>query len=403
MCSILALVLAAYGLAALGQPVPSFPARAERVVVDVVVTDRDGSPILGLSPSDFEVSDDGERQRIASFEAVAPRPPRAAGSEGPVAQVHGPSPPGTASGQSYVVAFDDVNMTPFKAGQAKAAIASFLRSLAADDRVLLLSTSTGEGLLAGSEAERRDLLSMLPGLKAGHLPDSSPDRMSDYEAMLIDVLRDADTQARVARRISARSGPGGSLSITALAAEAYLRATGRIRDTLRTLGRLLSGMSGEPGRKSVILVSEGFILEPRIEEFREVTQAAMRVNAVLYFVDARQLNLGSAEYPAEFNALGVAGDLAPSLAEETGATVGSETLATDTGGFSIRNTNDLAEGMRRIGAEARTYYLLGYDTAKEPDGKFRKIRVKVGRKGVRVRARKGYYAERRPAPAGSGR
>jgi len=88
----------------------------------------------------------------------------------------------------------------------------------------------------------------------------------------------------------------------------------------------------------VILVSEGFILEPRIEEFREVTQAAMRVNAVLYFVDARQLNLGSAEYPAEFNALGVAGDLAPSLAEETGATVGSETLATDTGGFSIRNT-----------------------------------------------------------------
>jgi hypothetical protein len=48
------------------------------------------------------------------------------------------------------------------------------------------------------------------------------------------------------------------------------------------------------------------------------------------------------------------------------------------------NTNDLAGGTQRIAAETRSYYLLGYDATKEPDGRFRKIRVKVNRKGTRA-------------------
>jgi VWFA-related protein len=172
---------------------------------------------------------------------------------------------------------------------------------------------------------------------------------------------------------------------------------------LRTLERLIETIAGERGRKSVVLVSEGFILSPWVEEFRGVTQAAMRANAALYFVDARQMVLGASEYPIESNDLGEAGDLSVALADQAAETFGSETLAAETGGFSIRNTNDLAGGMRRIADEARTYYLVGYDPTKEPDGRFRKIRVKVNRKGARVRARKGYYAERRPAPAPTGK
>jgi len=403
------LFLAAFGLAApsaaaaQAQPVPSFPTRAERVVVDVVVTDRDGVPVLGLSASDFEVSEDGDRQRIASFEAIAPGPPRATG-EGEAA-TGAPPPPSSAAGPGrfYVVAFDDVNLTPFKVHEAKAAVAAFVRSIGEDDRILLLATSTGDARLSPSALSRDDVLEMLRGLKAGYLPDMSPDRMSDYEAMLIYVVRDPDTLARVTRRIAARTGPAGSLSVTAIAAEAYERAAGRTRDTLRTLERLIETIAREKGRKSVVLVSEGFILSPRIVEYRSVTQAAMRVNAALYFVDARQMVLGASEYPIEFNDLGDTRDLAVALADQAGETFGSETLAADTGGFSIRNTNDLAGGMRRIAAETSAYYLVGYDATKEPDGRFRKIRVKVNRKGVRVRARKGYYAERHPAPAPTGK
>ncbi len=125
----------------------------------------------------------------------------------------------------------------------------------------------------------------------------------------------------------------------------------------------------------------------------------MRANAALYFVDARRMVLGSAEYSPEFNALGDPYEVAKAGAEGAGEAFGSETLAKETGGFTITNTNDLAGGMRRIAAETRSYYLVGYDPTREPDGKFRKIRVKVNRKGVRVRARRGYYAESRPAAA----
>ena len=84
-------------------------------------------------------------------------------------------------------------------------------------------------------------------------------------------------------------------------------------------------------------------------------------------------------------------------------TEGSESLAADSGGFTVRNSNDLAGGLRRIADETRAYYLLGYNpTNTARDGAFRKIEVKVrGRRGLDVRARRGYYApsDRDVAPA----
>ena len=72
---------------------------------------------------------------------------------------------------------------------------------------------------------------------------------------------------------------------------------------------------------------------------------------------------------------------------------GAEALASDTGGFSVRDTNDFAAGAVRIGRESRTHYLLGYDPGDiSRDGRFRKIEVRLRRKGLTVRARRGYYA-----------
>src|SRR5439155_1218704 len=62
-----------------------------------------------------------------------------------------------------------------------------------------------------------------------------------------------------------------------------------------------------------------------------------------------------------------------------------------TGGFAVRNTNDLGGGAARVAEESRVYYLLGYAP---PEGKgprdWRKLKVEVGRPGLKVRARKGY-------------
>jgi hypothetical protein len=87
-------------------------------------------------------------------------------------------------------------------------------------------------------------------------------------------------------------------------------------------------------------------------------------------------------------------DIGAAFSETIEASEGSESLAADSGGFAVRNTNDLAAGIRRIADESQAYYLLGYNpTNTRRDGRFRKIQVKVpGGKGYQIRARKGYYA-----------
>jgi VWFA-related protein len=71
---------------------------------------------------------------------------------------------------------------------------------------------------------------------------------------------------------------------------------------------------------------------------------------------------------------------------------GAERVAEDTGGFSVRNSNDLAAGLGRIAEGARTYYLLGYaPSSPGKPGRFRRIRVSVKTPGLTVRARPGYY------------
>lgn len=49
-------------------PNPTFKAKAQAVLVDVVVTDGNGSPIMGLKKDDFEISEDEEPQIVTSFE-----------------------------------------------------------------------------------------------------------------------------------------------------------------------------------------------------------------------------------------------------------------------------------------------------------------------------------------------
>ncbi len=57
------------------------------------------------------------------------------------------------------------------------------------------------------------------------------------------------------------------------------------------------------------------------------------------------------------------------------------------------NRGDVEAEVDRLFEEASAYYLVGYQTSNgAPDGKFRKVEVKVKRPGVTVRTRSGFYA-----------
>ena len=72
---------------------------------------------------------------------------------------------------------------------------------------------------------------------------------------------------------------------------------------------------------------------------------------------------------------------------------GLRTLAVDTDGIAVIDTNDIDSGLKRIVADMSSYYLVGYYTKNAKlDGRFRKITVRVKRPGVNVRARRGYKA-----------
>jgi VWFA-related protein len=201
----------------------------------------------------------------------------------------------------------------------------------------------------------------------------------------------------------------------------------RVRNEI-TMGALKGAairMGGlREGRKSIIFVSEGFTstLPPQLNDpvaampgignpargrpsvqspgdsveffnqadllndMRDVYDVANRQNTSIYAVDPR--GLAAFEYDVS-EAIGLTQDT-----KGLNQTLDSlRVLADNTDGRAIVNRNDIAVGMKQIVRDASGYYLLGYNSTQAPtDGRFHEIKVKVTRKGLDVRARKGYYA-----------
>jgi VWFA-related protein len=434
----LALLLALAAAARPQAPSPSpsaapqvFPGDVEQVTVDVVVVDKRGQPVDDLTKQDFVVLDEGRPRPLASFDLI--RLP----SSGSEAREAGPAPtrprsatnlePAEARGRQFVIVFDDVHMSPLNAQRAKAAVAEFLRhGTRTGDRATLVATGGGAWWTTRLPVGRPDLLAVLKHLDGRRIPESALERLTDHEAIRIFVYRDALVAARVLARFerySARSTdelrrersqqmqqltPGViEPYLEHRAAEAYLRYKTRLEVTLGMIERSLEALQDSRGRKAVLLVSEGFAYDPSIKAFKRVSEAARRANAALYFVDTRGLEALPSLYSAEFGLPVPEQDLMAAIADVSQEGEGAATLADQTGGFAVRNTNDFSAGAVRIGRESSSYYVLGYDPGEIPrDGRFRKIEVRVKRKDVTVRSRRGYHApgaDAEPGPSAAGR
>lgn len=392
------------------EPPVTFPAQVEQVTVDVVVTDKKGNPIAGLTKDSLQVTEDGTPQTIVSFDAIEVAP-KASEKPAPRPRVSTNTSKEEQRGRTFVVLFDDIHLTPYMAQRAKAAVADFLKSGTREgDRVTLVATGGSAWWSTRMEAGREELIKLVKRLDGRYIPDTSPERMSDYEAMRIHIFRDPQVMARVQRRYETY-GATAALQrqsqqqnsdiqtiedpyVTGRASEVYFQATSRNRITLEMLERSLNALAPAKGRKSLILVSEGFIYDPNLDDFKRVLQASRRANTAIYFVNSRGLEGMPVYMTAEFGPALPEQDVGAAFNESIEATEGADSLAADSGGFTVRNTNDLSAGIKRIADETRLYYLVGYNpTNTARDGKFRKIQVKVpGQKGVQVRARKGYYA-----------
>jgi VWFA-related protein len=403
-----------------------FPGKVDQVTVDVVVVDKRGQPVEGLVREDFTVLEEGRPQNVVSFDVI--QGPTVAAGPRPAGEVALGRPrvvtnlePPRERGRLFVVAFDDIHMSPLNAQRAKAAVAEFLRRGCRDgDRVTLLATSGEAWWSTLLPAGRDDLTAVLKRLDGRRVHENAQERMTDHEAVRIFAFRDVLVAARVLARWDrygtvSRQGLQASQQEQAMrggvptqidpyvemrASEAYFKFRSRLEVTSGVLERSLEALAESRVRKSVLLVSEGFAYDLSFEPIKRVKEAARRANAAVYFVDTRGLGSLSNVYSAEFGNPLPEQDLMAAIADVSLEGEGAVALASDTGGFSVRNTNDLAAGIVRIGRESESYYLLGYNPGPIPrDGRFRSIEVRVRGKGLTVRARRGYYAPSDGAPA----
>ena len=225
-----------------------------------------------------------------------------------------------------------------------------------------------------------------------------------------------------------RSGPAKEVARRQLSSElAMLQALESLeRDqqglaTTNGLLALVNGLKTLPGRKAVVFFSEGLVLPERVMgTLSAVISEANRGGVSFYAADAAGLRTKSGademrrELTATSDALQAATESDSTLGTRTGMTrllernedalrfdpaSGLGALARETGGFLIRDTNDISGGLGRVEEELGAYYLLSYSPKNETwDGRYRRIDVRPRRSGVTVQARRGYYAVRTPTP-----
>ena len=398
---------------------PTFRAESDLVLVDLVVTDRQGNFVDDLKLEEVPVLEDGKVQDVRFFRlerrTAAAQDPDPDGVPDPSREPPSRQTKTSAAGGYYLFLLDLQTMDHNSVERSKESIREFLRS----------------------KIDSRDQ-TMLATIRPKFRVDQPlTNDFSKLERALdtVSYRHEKASLERFAERVDyifSTGGPSPALaeSMAVMEAQQFLGDLAMRLDLLcRALSALSRYLGSLPGRKHVLYFSRGYplnaalragdIIERRknmeiggtpvtrggnrigqylsgtsgslsrlTKRLRSAVDQANRNQVSLYSIDPRGLmvvpfdlsafyDVGDMESPQEFLA----------------------TLSDDTGGLLFTNENDLGNPIREAYLDSRAYYLLGYvPTTERKAGKFHKIKLNVKRKGLKVRYRKG-YADRDPAEA----
>ncbi len=392
---------------------PTFRAGTTVVEVDVIVRDKDKRFVDDLRMEDFEVLEDGVPQEISAiFRVVGPADQVAGvvsgGQPSPV-----PPPPPQQVQRVVVLFFDQAHIQPGGFERARKAALEFLQK---EFRQGDVGGVVNGGTMLNNRltSNREELAAAVSSIKPAPEAAAINQALHDWPRFI-----DISEALRVVRREPGISpGPTALDDVVARACrdrpdgcqdaeqEADNKATQLVNEsrrlgkqTLNTAAGLANGLARLPGRKTVILMSDGFFTEDDWGELRAVVGRAARASVRFYALDTRGLNRGSASGDIISSAYATQPEMSAPSVGDTYAD-GPNSLAVDTGGFVIRNENDFPKAFAEIDRDTSSYYILGFRTNKPLDGKFRTLSVRVKRSGLSARARKGYVAD--PALTGGG-
>jgi VWFA-related protein len=386
----------------------AFRSSTSLVEVDVIVKDKDGQFVSGLTADDFEVLEEGKPQQIQHFYLVTESRDRTAQPPPGVDLPRGDDQRGR---RVFLLIFDAEHLSAPVISRLKHAGMEFVNThfRPADLGGIYVNGNLWRGRLTNDRQELLDgIRALTPTLETPARRRAAltafPRIPSEYDALRIDDgdRRRADEIAEtncLAEPISCAQ-EGGREYVTDridLKAKAYVQEARRAAAiTLEMLAHATRNLARLDGRKTVALISEGFFSDGLRAELPRIAGQAARAGIAIYTVNATgTAGVGGrilADASAERGTLSMFGDSSQE---------GLDVLAAETGAVAFRNSDNFVSALAAMASDTSTYYVLAYSPAnQELDGKFRRIELKTKWAGVTIRARRGYVASPLPPRRG---
>lgn len=368
------------------------------VQVDAVVTDKSGKVVTDLKPEEVEIFEDGHKQKVTNFsyyeaEATATAsPPKEKPS---VDKNMPPAPPSRLKPadvrRTIAIVVDDLGLSFESTYFVRRALKKFVdEQMQPRDLVAIIRSSGGMGALQQFTSDKRQLYAAIERVKWNA---NGRGGIAAFAPMEPPTPGDQGAQIDAANK-----------EFNEFREDVF--AVG----TLGAISYVVQGLKELPGRKSILLVSDGFRIykldDPNanflaLERLRRLIDQANRASVVIYTMNAtglQTLGLTAADSTGDRSADQIEEQLSQRRNAAWETQEGLDYLARQTGGIPIRNTNDLSGGIKRILADQRGYYLIGYrpdsSTFDPRTGRrtFHKLSLKITRPGkFNVRMRNGFY------------
>ena len=386
--------------------------KSNLVNIDVIVKDKKGKTISDLKPEDFTISENGITQKLEFFEAPLSKP----------ADTVATTPPSTAAPRNYVSLVLDSQTTEItNAKQVREGAIKYVREHINDaDAVALLTVTNGLQMIQPFTQDKAKLIAALENF--GTNPDAKSFEQKDLTGN-IDSIRDFLSKSDTTTPASGITSPaGGAAALRVMIAQRVLQQFIRLRTALSlqqsrpilaALAAIAEGLRTIPGKKTLVLFSQGFVTPAVLDwQVQSTIDIANRANVAIYIIDSAGLRASAPTSGAYVPATPLSGVSAITNQEQRIRAVGGETvfdnarqegqsreydilyrLSGDTGGRLFKGNNDIGQGLERINQEIHSRYTLAYrSTNQNFDGTFRKVKIEVRRPDAQISSRAGYYA-----------
>ena len=397
------------------------------IQIDVTVTDKNGKVVTGLGPANFRVLENGEEQKISNLTFVTKTVGGAtvSGEQGGVISGQTPStssqPTVLSTRRTIAVVVDDLNLSFVSVHYMREALREFVeKQMEPGDLLAIIRTGVGIGALQQFTSDKRLLLSAIDRIRwnpmgsagldslasVGQNAQDITERMngeSDYVAAKAGGDQSGRRSILVRESVADKKRTDYEITKHAGETEAAMYAAA----SLGSMKYIVSGMNELPGRKVMMLFSDGLTINPDATKtrssavyamLRDLIDFANRSSVVVYTFDTKGMK--SMSIQASDSTYEVIDGHRQQKERERldsfrSSQEGLAMLAEQTGGKSLLNSNNLNYGIERALDEQSGYYLIGYDPDNETfdpaKRRFNKLEVKVDRPGTKVSYRSGFF------------